>query len=95
MVVVVVGRELLVTTLRSFIEERGSDFSANLSGKLKMVLQCTAAAACLFYLHELQQPKHAPDWCWWVMVLSVWSAVFLTVYSGVVYVFVAVRLLRK
>ena len=43
MVVVIVGRELLVTALRSFLEERGSDFSANLSGKLKMVLQCVAA----------------------------------------------------
>ena len=50
MVVVIVGRELLVTALRSFIEERGSDFSAKMSGKLKMVLQCLAAGACLFYL---------------------------------------------
>ena len=43
MVVVIVGRELLVTALRSFIEERGCDFSAKMSGKLKMVLQCVAA----------------------------------------------------
>ena len=50
MVVVIVGRELLVTALRSFIEDRGSDFSAKMSGKLKMVLQCVAAPACLFYL---------------------------------------------
>jgi CDP-diacylglycerol--glycerol-3-phosphate 3-phosphatidyltransferase len=96
MVVVIVGRELLVTALRSFIEDRGSDFSAKMSGKLKMVLQCIAASACLFYLsYQPPQAKHAADWCWWVMVLSVWSAVALTVYSGVVYVFVAVRLLRK
>lgn len=54
MVVVVVGRELLVTALRSFIEERGSDFSANMSGKLKMVLQCIAAGACLVYLHYVR-----------------------------------------
>ena len=39
MVVVIVGRELLVTALRSFLEDRGSDFSAKMSGKLKMVLQ--------------------------------------------------------
>ena len=50
MVVVIVGRELLVTALRSFIEDRGSDFSAKMSGKLKMVLQCVAAGVCLFYL---------------------------------------------
>jgi CDP-diacylglycerol---glycerol-3-phosphate 3-phosphatidyltransferase len=51
MIVVIVGRELLVTALRSFIEERGANFSANMSGKLKMVLQCVAAGACLVYLH--------------------------------------------
>ncbi len=54
MVVVIVGRELLVTALRSFLEERGSDFSANLSGKLKMVLQCVAAGSALVYLHCTQ-----------------------------------------
>ena len=51
MVVVIVGRELLVTALRSFLEERGSDFSANMSGKLKMVLQSLAAASSLVFLH--------------------------------------------
>jgi CDP-diacylglycerol---glycerol-3-phosphate 3-phosphatidyltransferase len=104
MVVVIVGRELLVTALRSFLEERGSDFSANLSGKVKMVLQCIAAGACLFYLHYPPAPAaglsnvltpDAPAWVWWTLVVSVWSAVVLTVYSGVGYIFVAVRLLRQ
>jgi CDP-diacylglycerol--glycerol-3-phosphate 3-phosphatidyltransferase len=96
MVVVIVGRELLVTALRSFIEDRGSDFSAKMSGKLKMVLQCIAAGACLFYLsYDVPQAKHVPDWCWWIMVSSIWSALLLTIYSGVVYVRAAVRLLRE
>ncbi|MEN6459513.1 MAG: CDP-diacylglycerol--glycerol-3-phosphate 3-phosphatidyltransferase [Thermoguttaceae bacterium] len=94
MVVVIVGRELLVTALRSFIEERGSDFSAKMSGKLKMVLQCVAAGACLFCL-SYEPLSRSPDWCQWVLFLSVWAAVVLTVYSGVVYIFVATRLLRK
>ena len=42
MAVVVVGRELLVTALRGFIEQRGGDFSAKMAGKLKMVFQCVA-----------------------------------------------------
>ena len=50
MAVVVMGRELLVTGLRSFLEQKGIDFSAEMSGKLKMVLQCVAAGASLFYL---------------------------------------------
>jgi CDP-diacylglycerol--glycerol-3-phosphate 3-phosphatidyltransferase len=96
MVVVIVGRELLVTVPRSFIEDRGMDFSARMSGKLKMVLQCLAAGVCLFYLSYGPQPaKIAPHWCWWLLVASVWSAVALTVYSGAVYVSAAARLLRE
>jgi CDP-diacylglycerol--glycerol-3-phosphate 3-phosphatidyltransferase len=108
MVVVIVGRELLVTALRSFLEDRGSDFSAKMSGKLKMVLQCIAAGVCLFYLHyplvvfcvpnppELPLALHEADaWVCWLLVISVWAAVLLTVYSGVVYVLVAMRLLRR
>jgi CDP-diacylglycerol---glycerol-3-phosphate 3-phosphatidyltransferase len=95
MVVVIVGRELLVTALRSFIEDRGSDFSAKMSGKLKMVLQCVAAGVCLFYLsYEAPQTKNAATWCWLLLVGSIWSALILTVYSGVGYVIAAVRLLR-
>lgn len=92
MVVVIVGRELLVTALRSFIEDRGADFSAKMSGKLKMVLQCVAAGASLLYLSY--KAIDAPAWIYWSMVVSIWSAVLLTVYSGVAYVQVAARLLR-
>jgi CDP-diacylglycerol---glycerol-3-phosphate 3-phosphatidyltransferase len=94
MVVVIVGRELLVTALRSFIEDRGSDFSAKMSGKLKMVLQCIAAGACLFYL-SYKDPQTVPYWVWCVLVGFVWSSVILTVYSGVVYIRIAVQLLRE
>lgn len=93
MVVVIVGRELLVTALRSFIEDKGGDFSAKMSGKLKMVLQCVAAGACLFYL-DYGNSTLVPEWVWWLMVLSLWSAVVLTVYSGLVYIRVAARLVR-
>jgi CDP-diacylglycerol---glycerol-3-phosphate 3-phosphatidyltransferase len=100
MVVVIVGRELLVTALRSFLEERGSDFSANMSGKLKMVLQCVAAGSALVYLHCLQSADQAtkataPEWVYWFTVVSIWSAVILTVYSGAIYVWIAYKLLRQ
>jgi len=93
MVVIIVGRELLVTTLRSFIEQQGGDFSAKMSGKLKMVLQCVAAGVCLFFLSY--ETADAPTWCLWLMAASVWAAILLTVYSGGVYVAAAARLLRK
>lgn len=91
MVVVIVGRELLVTALRSFIEDRGSDFSAKLSGKIKMVLQCVAAVAALGYL-TYAPPTDAPGWLYGTMLATVWAAVVMTVYSGAVYVLQAARL---
>jgi len=95
MVVVLVGRELLVTALRSFLEDQGADFSAKTSGKLKMVVQCVAAGACLFYLDYPKPALDAPDWVRWTMIVSVWAAVALTIYSGLVYMLVAGRLVRS
>lgn len=95
MVVVIVARELLVTALRSFLEEGGTDFSAKTSGKLKMVLQCVAAALALFYLSVSAYGAAWSGWLWLPLVASIWAAVVLTIYSGLVYVRAAVRLLRK
>ena len=53
MVLVIVGRELLVTGLRGFNEAQGRAFGAGLHGKLKMWLQCIAAPAVLLLIaHE-------------------------------------------
>lgn len=94
MVVVIVGRELLVTALRSFIEDRGADFSAKMSGKIKMVLQCVAAVAVLGYL-AYTPSESAPAWLWGAMIAAVWSAVAMTVFSGAVYVLQAARLVQE
>jgi CDP-diacylglycerol--glycerol-3-phosphate 3-phosphatidyltransferase len=101
MVVVIVGRELLVTALRSFMEEQGSDFSAKMAGKLKMVFQCVAAASGLLYLSHTDPGRWGadyatvPDWIRWLLAGSVWSAVALTVYSGVGYILAAIKLARR
>lgn len=92
MAVVIVGRELLVTALRSFLEQQGADFSASMSGKLKMVLQCVAAGLSLFSL--TYGNSGPPDALAYLVVGSVWAAVAITVYSGVEYVRRAVGLLR-
>jgi CDP-diacylglycerol--glycerol-3-phosphate 3-phosphatidyltransferase len=93
MAVVVVGRELLVTALRSFLEQQGADFSATLSGKLKMVLQCIAAATSLYRLSLGTIPP--PQWLETLLIVTVWSAVVLTVVSGVAYVLAAIKLMRR
>ncbi|MDR1964705.1 MAG: CDP-alcohol phosphatidyltransferase family protein [Planctomycetaceae bacterium] len=50
MVVVILGRELLVTSLRAVVESSGGDFSAKWIGKWKMAFQCVAVIACFLYL---------------------------------------------
>ncbi len=45
MVVVIVARELLITSLRAFVEQGGGDFSAKWIGKWKMGVQCVAIIA--------------------------------------------------
>jgi CDP-diacylglycerol---glycerol-3-phosphate 3-phosphatidyltransferase len=45
MVTVVVARELVITSLRSYLEMTGASFGADWLGKLKMGLQCAALAA--------------------------------------------------
>ncbi|OYV78512.1 MAG: CDP-diacylglycerol--glycerol-3-phosphate 3-phosphatidyltransferase, partial [Planctomycetia bacterium 21-64-5] len=89
MAVVVVGRELLITALRSFLEQRGADFSAAMSGKLKMVFQCIAAGTSLFALSY--GDVSLPEWLAYLLPITIWSALALTVYSGVEYVRRAVQ----
>lgn len=102
MAVLVVGRELLVTVLRSFLEQQGVDFSAKMAGKLKMVFQCAAVALSLYLLHQLESaaasdPAPAPAHGTLSVITSVvvWLAVLSTVYSGVGYIFSAAKILRS
>jgi len=92
MAVVVVGREMLVTALRGFIEQSGGDFSAKMAGKLKMVFQCVAVVASLVALKQGGSPL--PEWLFWTLHVSVWIAVLSTVYSGIGYLAAAMKYLR-
>lgn len=90
---VVLCRELLVTALRSFIEQRGGDFSANKAGKLKMVLQCAAIIASLIVLTYGRD--ESPTGMIWASRVFVWIAVISTVQSGLGYALAASKYLRK
>ena len=86
--VVVVGRELLVTALRSVVEQSGGDFSAKTVAKWKMGFQCIAAGASLVALAK-GGVDEAPSFVGWTLIASIWLAVATTVYSGLQYVAVA------
>ncbi len=91
MSVVIVGRELLVTALRSFLEQQGGDFSAKMAGKLKMVFQC---AAVILSLMLLIQGDAANSALRLTTIGTVWLAIASTLYSGMGYVLSAGRMMR-
>jgi CDP-diacylglycerol--glycerol-3-phosphate 3-phosphatidyltransferase len=58
MVTVVVARELVITSLRSYLESAGARFGSDWLGKLKMGLQCAALIAVFV---ALKSPALFPD----------------------------------
>lgn len=91
MVVTIIGREMFVSSLRGILEREGKDFSASVSGKLKMALQCVAVTASL-----LSMSSHVA-WPWLPQVRDVllWLAVVVTVWSGLIYLIRGCALLRS
>ncbi len=97
MVVLILARELLVTGMRSFSESHGIPFAATWSGKVKMILQCTAICWTLFYVaHWTGGPGWTADPAWTQAVRDVliWATVIFTAVSGLTYIQRAYHLLR-
>jgi CDP-diacylglycerol--glycerol-3-phosphate 3-phosphatidyltransferase len=97
MVVSVVTRELLVTSLRGYIESLGIAFGADKWGKLKMVLQCLALAMVLFCL-LFQQQKVLLDYTSQLELarnLLIYAMVASTILSGLQYMMSSYQLYKK
>jgi CDP-diacylglycerol---glycerol-3-phosphate 3-phosphatidyltransferase len=96
MVVVILARELLVTSLRGSMEESGQAFGAQLSGKLKMGFQSATILVILVFVnyrgrldpYALRDATIFRDFC-------IWATLVITVASGLMYVQKAVILFRK
>ena len=91
MVLVVVLRELLVTTLRGISEARGVPFMATVWGKVKMFLQSVALGTLVagFALGVIAEP-----WAHVVQLVVLYAAVVATIISGLYYIGRAYQLLR-
>lgn len=90
MVMSVIGREMFVTGLRSFLEQTGKDFSAAFIGKAKMALQCVAITMSLLSL----SPKVGGTTFNFYRDIVLWAAVAVTLYSGVTYAVRGFQMLR-
>lgn len=91
MVLIVIGREMFITSLRGFLEQQGIDFSASWMGKAKMVLQCMAVTGALLSLSD----KFQFDSFLMARDIVLWLAVAVTAWSGISYVVRAAAMIRK
>ncbi len=90
MATVVVARELVITSLRSYLENQSVTFGAEFLGKIKMVLQCAvliAVFACL--AHEEY------GWLTWVRDVVIHAMLAATALSGLQYLWRAFLIYRK
>jgi CDP-diacylglycerol--glycerol-3-phosphate 3-phosphatidyltransferase len=98
MVTVVVARELIITSLRTFLESRGASFGADWLGKLKMVLQCAALIAAFVYLHVSPGISGYSDRlvsiCGRALDGLVYAMLAATALSGLQYLWRAIQLLN-
>jgi CDP-diacylglycerol--glycerol-3-phosphate 3-phosphatidyltransferase len=105
MAVVILLRELLVTSIRAVLESKGVDFSAVWTGKAKMLAQSIAVPTVLGLValgsrltgaspYDLPRPP-MPDWINLMLRVVVWTTVALTIISAVPYVVRGSRLLRS
>ena len=82
MAVVILSRELLVTTARSVFESTGVDFSAAWSGKIKMIVQSVAVPLILLAIAMTDSVRTGAHP---VAVWSAWAATIATAVSIVPY----------
>jgi CDP-diacylglycerol--glycerol-3-phosphate 3-phosphatidyltransferase len=93
MVTIVVGRELVITGLRSFMENSGITFGADWLGKIKMVLQCATLFAIFVFLRVQSESELAPVFAW-IRDILIYVMLFATALSGLQYLWRAARLLN-
>ena len=97
MVVVILARELLVTSFRGLGEGSGQNFGAAFSGKVKMVVQSITILIVLIYVNYFAPhigTGHEPM-VKLIRDLCVWTTVAVTVLSGFAYVQRAVSVYLK
>lgn len=81
MVVVIVGRELLISSLRGFSEASGKPYAANYWGKIKMVIQSVTVP---WIIRTLGPAREVP-WLMTARDVLIWSTIIVTVLSTLSY----------
>lgn len=94
MVVIIVSRELAITGLRLLAANKNQVLAAERQGKNKTITQITAIISLLIYNSYgdwgiagkiFGFEIVGQSWTGWVAEISMWAAVALTAYSGILY----------
>ncbi len=89
MVISIVAREFLVSSIRGFSESKGIKFASNMWGKTKMFIQSWTICAVILYYAYFENV------CWAEYMVSVfiWITIIVTIGSGITYVYSAKKTL--
>lgn len=93
MVAIIVGRELLVTGIRGYLESIGKKFGADWFGKLKMFLQCVYLGAAFIYLEWARESWIEPIKVIYFGLL--YAMLAATIMSGLQYINKAYLILKQ
>ena len=90
MVVIILARELFVTSMRAMSESSGQSFGAAFSGKLKMTFQSITILVILAYVNYrgflLSWDPDYERYARYFRDLCIWVTIAITIWSGLLYV---------
>lgn len=89
MVVVILAREMLATSIRGFVESTGEPMPAVWSGKIKMILQAICVPVVLVLLWKFG--GEGGSWSRQTIRALVWLTVAVTIISGWRYLMTTIR----
>jgi CDP-diacylglycerol---glycerol-3-phosphate 3-phosphatidyltransferase len=89
MVVLILARELLVTSVRGLLESMGVSGAAKWSGKAKMIVQAVAIPILIFLAVNIVPHRaeyHWGEWAWMSCNVIAYIVVIVTIWSGIPYI---------
>jgi CDP-diacylglycerol--glycerol-3-phosphate 3-phosphatidyltransferase len=89
MVITIVAREFLVSSIRGFSESKGVKFASNIWGKTKMFIQSWTICAMLIYYAHFENAS----WAEYMVTAFLWITIIVTIGSGITYIYSAKKTL--
>ena len=85
MVITIVAREFLVSSIRGFSESKGVKFASNMWGKTKMFIQSWTICSMILYYAYFENIV----WMNYLVYVFMWITIIVTIVSGITYIFSA------